>query len=212
MSPLLSLLASTATFLPTPIHAPAADARELVGPPVHPSMVVDYWDEELEEVYQYLGGGGSSQLWVGGISEDQVVPPTGSVGSGTLIASLNTNQTALRYFIRINPALTLPQGPPQAQTDISAIHLHLAPAGQNGPHGLNVFGFPSQDDRELNLLFGVNGLTGRWDDGDETGAAPNQSKKLTDNLTNLFNEAVYVQMHTVEFPSGAIRGQFQLFP
>ena len=90
--------------------------------------------------------------------------------------------------------------------------MHVAPTNANGPHVLNIFGFPSQDDRQLNLLFGVNGLTGRWDDGDETGAAPNQSKKLTDYITELNNEEIYVQMHTVAFPTGAIRGEFVQFP
>lgn len=178
-------------------------------------MVVEYWDEELERVYQEWmttgGGGGSSQLWMGVLQESQVVPPTGSVGGGTVLASLNDRQTALRYFIRINPALQLAM-PPANPTDVTAVHLHIGPVGVNGQHLLNIYGFPSQDDAQMTVLTNVNGIIGRWDDGDATGPAANQSKPLTANITPLFSESTYLQIHTMQFPTGAVRAQLELFP
>ena len=160
-----------------------------------------------------FGGGGSSQIYLGQLQGTQVVPPTGSMASGTVIASLNANQTALRYFIRIN-GLILPQGPPANPDDITAVHFHTASAGSNGPHVLNVFGVPSQDDRQLQVLFGLNAITGRWDDGDAVvfPPGPPHTKLLTDFIGALNNSDIYVQMHSLAFSSGEIRAQLIPFP
>ena len=149
----------------------------------------------------------------------QVVPSTPSNAGGFATFTLNDERTALEYFIQLEGLALksdiLEQTQPQ---DVTKIHFHVAPAGANGPHVLNIFGLPSEDDDNLVVDFAAGVLSGSWDDGDVVDlngnglADHNESKPLTAFLDELFASQLYVQVHTVEFGTstgfpGELRGQ-----
>lgn len=161
----------------------------------------------------------ATSLFRANLDGSQVVPSTPSNAGGFATFTLNEERTALEYFIQLE-GLTLKseileRTQPQ---DVTKIHLHVAPPGVNGPHVLNIFGLPSQDDGNLVVDFAGGTLSGIWDDNDVVDlngngfADPNETKPLTAFLDELFASQLYVQVHTVEFDtptgfSGELRGQ-----
>lgn len=151
------------------------------------------------------------------LTGDQVVPGTGSAATGTATFELNEEKTALSYTMSFQ-GVDLKQSDRTAPTDINKIHIHAAPVGENGPHTLNIFGLPSEDDADLAVDYAANTLSGVWDDSDISDlngngvADPNDSKPLSDFITALEAGELYVQVHTNRFDSssgfpGEIRGQ-----
>ena len=106
--------------------------------------------------------------------------------------------------------------------DVDKIHLHDAPAGATGPHVLNIFGLPSEDDADLVVDFVAESLMGSWDDGDaidpNTGMPFDQSAGGTTKfLSNFIDELrageLYIAVHTIGNGGGVtIRGQLQAVP
>ncbi|MFK8184062.1 MAG: CHRD domain-containing protein [Phormidesmis sp.] len=151
------------------------------------------------------------------ITGDQVVPGTGSEASGTASFELNEAGTELSYTLSFQ-GVDLTPGDRTAPADINKIHIHAAPTGENGPHTLNIFGLPAEDDDDLVVDYAANTLSGVWDDGDVSDlngngiSDPNDSKPLSNFLTALEAGDLYVQVHTNRFDSstgfpGEIRGQ-----
>ncbi|MDJ0705562.1 MAG: CHRD domain-containing protein [Leptolyngbyaceae cyanobacterium MO_188.B28] len=154
----------------------------------------------------------------------QVVPATPSNAGGFATFTLNEDQTRLEYFIQLD-GLTLKSDildrtQPQ---DVNKIHLHVAPPGVNGPHVLNIFGLPSEDDNDLVVDFAAGSLSGIWDDNDVVDLNgngqldPNETKPLTSFLEELRAGQLYVQVHTVAFDTptgfpGELRGQISAVP
>ena len=93
--------------------------------------------------------------------------------------------------------------------DVSQIHIHNAVMGQNGPHALNIFGDPVEDDADMTFDAQSSTVMGIWDDEDENTDLSDsaQSKKLSEMLSEMCSEKLYLNVHTAGFPSGAIRGQ-----
>lgn len=106
--------------------------------------------------------------------------------------------------------------------DVTAIHIHFGSAGANGPHALNVYGLSAgsirQDDSEMMFDSQSEMVSGRWDDSDQlfTGIGgtkqPFDSVGISGATTELFNGDLYVQIHTVNFPNGELRGQLTVVP
>jgi len=94
--------------------------------------------------------------------------------------------------------------------DLSAIHIHNAPSGQNSTvHLLNIYGTPARDDDDYALTPGNGTITGIWDDGDVS-FFPNENgrtKKLSKSLDQICDSNGYLNIHTEGYPSGEIRGQ-----
>ena len=95
---------------------------------------------------------------------------------------------------------------------ITKIHLHNNVPGQAGPHVLNIFGLPSEDDGDLQVDVDARTFSGIWDDGDAndllpSGPSPNDSIELTAVLDELCAGNLYVNLHTADHGSGALRGQ-----
>ena len=154
----------------------------------------------------------------------QVVPSTPSNAGGFAIFTLNDDQTALEYFIQLEGLTLKPDILARTQPqDVTKIHLHVSPPGANGPHVLNIFGLPSEDDGDLVVNFATGSLRGRWDDSDVVDlngnglSDPNETKPLTSFLDELRASQLYVQVHTVEFDTstgfaGELRGQIEAVP
>ena len=100
------------------------------------------------------------------------VPPA-STGSGFAHLTLNEGQDEICFDISVSDIGT-----------ITAAHIHLAPAGVNGPV-------------VVSFSPAVNGLTNCVNN-----ISPGLMKDIRQNPENY-----YVNVHTTEFPGGAIRGQ-----
>ncbi|MCL4305315.1 CHRD domain-containing protein [bacterium] len=106
------------------------------------------------------------------LSGQQEVPPNPATGVGFGWFDLNSTETALDYAIKWS-GLT---------GDVTAAHIHAAPAGTNGGvvHGL------------LNLS--NTGAFGSW-------------ALAAGNVTQFHTDLLYVNAHTSTYPGGEIRGQ-----
>ena len=93
--------------------------------------------------------------------------------------------------------------------DVSAIHIHVGSSGHTGPHALNIFGNPAEDDADVTIDAEENMIIGTWGDDDEnlTLSESERSKKLSDMLESLCSEELYIDVHSTGFLSGSIRGQ-----
>lgn len=90
--------------------------------------------------------------------------------------------------------------------NVTAIHLHDTTGvfnSANTPHVLNIFGFPSQDDAQVDVDAPMSTVTGVWDDGDLTdpslGHALNpmaNSDTLTSSLAALRAGELFLMLHT----------------
>jgi len=149
--------------------------------------------------------------------EPGALDPCGSsTASGVMLLELSPDQSELSY------TLTL-EGPSLAMGNVQAIHIHLAAADSNGPHALNIFGLPSQDDGDLSVSIATNSVSGVYDDGDGNLAAtgdpavrdPGDSIPLADALAGILAGDSYVAVHTTSYPlpnSYELRGQITQVP
>jgi hypothetical protein len=140
------------------------------------------------------------------LSGDQEVPPVSSAATGSVALILNDAQDRLEISIQFTGLDLDGNQTPQTDDDVTAAHIHRAPAGANGPV---VFGFinPNSDQNDDLIVDPAAGtIFSGWDlnEGNNT--------TLAAELSNLFNENLYVNVHSVEFPAGEIRGQIALIP
>ena len=86
--------------------------------------------------------------------------------------TLNDAETELTYRIELS-GLDLKQNPVDrtAPNDVTKVHIHWGDRGTNGPHVLNVFGLPGEDDSGLTVDFDTEVIVGTWDDSDVVGIA-----------------------------------------
>lgn len=157
---------------------------------------------------------------------DQVVSPnfpTGvpSAASGLATFELNEDGTALSYEIQLSGVtLKADSGDRTDGNDVTKIHIHRGESGTNGPHVLNIFGLPSEDDDDLVVDFSSGILTGVWTDADafdDAGLlfnpdAPNTTKTLSSALEDLQSGDLYIQVHTNNFDGLELRGQIESVP
>ncbi|MGJ8652501.1 MAG: CHRD domain-containing protein [Opitutaceae bacterium] len=162
------------------------------------------------------------------LTPDAVVPanasddPSASTASGRAFFELNTdgvNGPELSYTIDLQ-GLTFDTELPRAtstgpDTQVRAVHFHFGAVGTNDIHALNVYGVPREDDDELDVL--LTNLSGNWDDLDQNFGVDGvreagDSVALSDALTALQNEELYIQVHTFAFRQGELRGQIVAVP
>ena len=124
------------------------------------------------QVYRLLREG-----YIGVIEGSQEVPPVASAARGTLVASVDRNQTDLHFMVVAD------------NITANGVHFHNGPEGQNGPVIFNVTPF-----------FMNNGAFGYWKSTDS-------SPFTTANSLMFRNDSVYVNLHTTANPNGEIRGQ-----
>lgn len=107
-------------------------------------------------------------------------------------------------------------------SDVDKIHIHNAFAGSSGPHVLNVFGLPSEDDAEMVVDFDNESLTGIYNDADAIDPAsgelfdqnnPLTTKLLSNFVDDLKDGSLYLAIHTAgQNGNIAIRGQLVAVP
>jgi len=113
------------------------------------------------------------------LSGDQEVPPvtTNAYGQGDF--TLDSVRDTLHYYVTVSDI-----------TNITASHIHLGPAGQNGP-----------------VVFGLYSGGGMFDPDHPIGSGVMLN---AENLVDLLTGYYYVNVHTTGYPSGEIRGQIGL--
>ena len=135
------------------------------------------------------------------IEADQIVGGTTSTATGSATMILNVAEDALTYSITlIGLDLDGLQTPGDADDDVTAMHFHAAPPGMNG--GV-VFGLiaPNHDTDDLVIDPVAGTLDGIWENTDVN--------PLSAQLATLKAGGLYLNVHTTEFPGGAIRGQVE---
>jgi hypothetical protein len=133
-----------------------------------------------------------------------LVPEQGSGGIGFF--ELNDAMTALSYDITLfGLDIDGLQTPGNVNDNANRFHIHAAPAGSKG--GI-VFGMKDPnhdvDDQAINPVTGR--ITGVWDGVEGNGTT------LAAQLTNLFANGLYFNVHTTDYPGGEVRGQILFVP
>jgi hypothetical protein len=109
-----------------------------------------------------------------------------------------------------------------AEDDVIAIRFRVAAAGEIGPHALNVFASSGsvwrQDDAELFGNPSEGRVEGDWNAQDQMFTGPGGTKlapdsaPLSDAVADLMSGNLYIQVHTLNFSSGELRGQISPVP
>jgi hypothetical protein len=141
-----------------------------------------------------LKTGKSGKNYAVHLTGDQEVPPNASPAQGQAIFHLKNNGTELHYKLIVANI-----------SNVSAAHIHIAPAGTNG--GVVAWLYPSAPPGIL-----IPGkFQGVLAEGVITSANLVGSlvgEDLSVLIDHLNNSNAYVNVHTSQFPGGEIRGQF----
>ena len=148
------------------------------------------------------------------LEASQEVPPTistGSSGLGTFV--FDTTAVAANYVFHIlaldfGPAAGRPPQTAATADDVVSAHFHNQVRGQNGPV---VFGQinPAQDNDDLAIFPGIPSwiLLGRWETSDPASSSISNFAGVLGSTALGADAPLYFNIHTVQFPGGAIRGQ-----
>jgi hypothetical protein len=127
------------------------------------------------------------------LSGDEEVPARDTQAQGQAIFQVNSEGTAISYKLNVANI-----------ENVTQAHIHLAPAGTNG--GIVAWLYPSAPPSQL-----IPGRTqGTLGEGEITAASLVGSlagKPLSDLLAAIADGRAYVNVHTLQFPPGEIRGQ-----
>ena len=129
------------------------------------------------------------------LSGDQEVPPANTRAQGQAIFQLSKDGTELKYKLIVANI-----------QNVTMAHIHLAPAGVNGP--VVAWLYPAGPPAQL--------IPGRFNGVLAEGVLTNES--LVGSLTGQSLESLvelimagnaYVNVHTLQFPPGEVRGQIR---
>ena len=123
------------------------------------------------------------------LSGDEVVPPVDTNAQGQ--AKFQLNKAGDELSFKLNVANI---------EDVIGAHIHKAPAGENGPIVVFLFGNPFTDPVTINGTLAEGTITAT----DVIGPIAGDFDAL---LTAMRESNTYVQVHTEENVSGEIRGQ-----
>ena len=133
----------------------------------------------------------TTEAFVATLSGDKEVPPVETQATGTA-GFTQPHLSNMSYGVRVNNI-----------EGVTAAHIHQGQEGQNGPIIVTLF----KADNET----GTGPVSGRLAGGNITNSmleGPMAGKALEVELANAIqNGQTYVNVHTVENPDGAIRGQ-----
>jgi hypothetical protein len=121
---------------------------------------------------------------------DEEVPPVDSDAKGAAIFRTNNDGTELNYTLIVANI-----------EDVTAAHIHLAPRGENGDIVAFLF------DPETPTEGRTNGVLAEGTITSEDLIGPLAEATLSELIDEMEAGNTYVNVHTVEHPSGEIRGQ-----
>ena len=133
----------------------------------------------------------SGRNFVAHLSGGQEVPPAITGGQGQAIFKLSPDGTSLSYKLIVANI-----------SDVTQSHIHLAPAGTNGPVVAFLFGFVPGG-------VTVNGILAEGIITEANLVGPLAGQPLSALIEEMNNGGAYVNVHTVSYPGGEIRGQIQ---
>ncbi|MFA9443907.1 CHRD domain-containing protein [Egicoccus sp. AB-alg6-2] len=138
-------------------------------------------------------GPGTPQTSTTRLAGANEVPAVESHAAGTAIVRFNADRTTMTYRLVVTNL-----------HDVTMAHIHLAPAGQNGP--VVVWLYPSGPPPQL-LPGRTNGVlaSGTITAADLVG--PLAGHTLDSLAAAIAAGDAYVNVHTAAFPAGEIRGQ-----
>jgi hypothetical protein len=121
---------------------------------------------------------------------DEEVPPVDSDARGAAIFRTNNDGTELNYRLIVANI-----------EDVTAAHIHLAPRGENGD--IVAFLFDPEEPTEGR----TNGVLAEGTITSDDLIGPLEGSTLSKLIDEMEAGNTYVNVHTVEHPSGEIRGQ-----
>ncbi len=124
------------------------------------------------------------------LSGNDEVPPTQSTATGLAKFQTDQNGTQVSYWLNIT-----------GLNEITGAHIHNGTAGQNGDVVVTLSGPESAQNAENAVISLKGNIT-----NDEL-QGPLAGKELSELVGLMSDGTVYVNVHTVEFKDGAIRGQ-----
>ena len=151
--------------------------------------------------------------------------------SGTSTLTLNENGDALEYSLTVTGldfgANGLIEGGAQTEDtsdDVTRLHIHNAPRGENGEIVFSLFDteepdlgdlneIPGNQDEDLAISANDDGsvtLTGVWEESDPASTALSEFVPEIRDAEAGADLDLYWNVHTEEFPAGAIRGQLEV--
>ncbi len=141
-----------------------------------------------------MKSGNSGKNFTAHLSGDEQVPtPVETNATGQAIFNLRNNGTELHYKLIVANI-----------EDVFMSHIHLAPAGSNGP--VVVWLYPSLPPPQL-IPGPYNGVLAEGVITKANLVGPLAGMELSDLIEYFKSGGCYVNVHTLAFPGGEIRGQ-----
>jgi hypothetical protein len=149
-----------------------------------------------------MASAASATPFVATLTGDQEVPAVVTSASGSAVLELNAAQTRLEMTITLlGLDLDGLQTPGDTNDDVTAMHIHAAPAGVNGGVVFGLIGPNSDLNADLVINAAAGTIFSAWDLNEGF------STTLAAQLPALFSEGLYFNVHTPANPGGEIRGQ-----
>jgi hypothetical protein len=132
------------------------------------------------------------------LSAANEVPPAVSNGQGQAVFELNEDGTALHY--KLNVANT---------KNITQSHIHCGEAGVNGPVVVFLFGFDAAGVNKNGVLAEGTITSESIIPRDSSATCVGGLNSFEMLLERMRNGGAYVNVHTLAYPGGEIRGQIE---
>jgi hypothetical protein len=148
------------------------------------------------------------------LTSDQEVPPTGSDarGFGTVVWDEEANTATYSITVSGFDFVGIPGTTPETATttdDVTGMHFHNGARGVAAPIVFGQIG-PAQDTDDLRIEQHPNGawtISGVWEATDPASTPITSFAAVLNEADRGEDVPLYFNIHTSEFPSGAIRGQ-----
>ncbi len=130
-----------------------------------------------------------SNTFTAALGNFEVPKASGSSATGTATFTLSADGTTLHFVVNVNGVANL-----------TASHIHLGNSSAAGPIVVPLFLGPTK----------TGSFSGTLAQGDITAATLTgllAGKSMADLITNIRNGLCYVNVHSIAFPAGEIRGQ-----
>ena len=132
------------------------------------------------------------------LSGGEEVPPVDTVSEGLAHFKLSKDGTALRFKLNVSNIQAITQA-----------HIHCGAAGVNGPvvvflFGFNAAGVTAEGTLSEGTITGANVIP-----RPDSPACPGGIADFDDLLAKMRSGDAYVNVHTIPFPGGQMRGQIK---